>query len=314
MSAPEPAVSQTRDGGLVRVRLDMAYDGGAFAGWARQPGQRTVQGELEAALRTVLRIDARPVLTVAGRTDAGVHARGQVCHLDLRERDWIAAGSGGRTETEQCSDGRTSEVAPEGQLAAKGLVRRLAGVLPSDVRVRRVVRAPAEFDARFGAVARRYAYRLVDDLAAVDPLHRSHVVVHPRPLDVGAMNAAAARLLGEHDFTAYCRRRVGATAVRTLLRLVGTRHEDGLLVFDVEADAFCHQMVRSLVGALVVVGEGRRDTDWPGALLSAPVRAPAVPVMPAHGLTLEEVRYPPDEQLAARAALTRAVRPPLMTR
>lgn len=292
MSAPEPAVPHTGDGGLVRVRLDLAYDGGAFAGWARQPGQRTVQGEVEAALRTVLRLDAASALTVAGRTDAGVHARGQVCHLDLRQHDWLAAASGGSTPGAR-------------------LVRRLAGVLPPDVRVRRVAPAAHGFDARFSALARRYAYRIVDDPAAMDPLHRSHVATHARQLDASAMNLAAAQLVGEHDFAAYCRRRERGTTVRTLLRLHCTRHVDGMLVVDVEADAFCHQMVRSLVGALVVVGEGRRAPAWPGELLSARVRAPTVPVMPARGLTLEEVRYPPDDQLAARATLTRAVRPRL---
>lgn len=291
MSAPEPASPHTGDGGLVRVRLDLAYDGGAFAGWARQPGQRTVQGELELALRTVVRLDAAPMLTVAGRTDAGVHARGQVCHLDLRQGDWTAATAGKPTSGER-------------------LARRLNGVLPPDVRVRLVARAALGFDARFGALARRYAYRLIDDPAAADPLRRSHVTMHPRHLDVGVMNRAAEPLVGQHDFAAYCRRRERTTTVRTLLRLRCARDEDGLVVVDVEADAFCHQMVRSLVGALVIVGEGRRAADWPRELLSAGIREPTVTVMPARGLTLEEVRYPPDDELAARTALTRAVRAP----
>jgi tRNA pseudouridine38-40 synthase len=269
---------------LVRLRLDICYDGSDFAGWARQPERRTVQGVLEEALGRLLRLDPAPVLTVAGRTDAGVHARGQVAHVGVPPAAYEALGD--------------------------TLPRRLAGVLPPDVRVRRVTRAPAGFDARFSALARRYVYRVCDDPSGVNPLRRHEVVWHPRPLDLDRMNAAAARLLGEHDFAAYCRRREGATTIRRLLRYEWARDEGdaGVLAAHVEADAFCHSMVRALVGALLAVGDGRRDTGWPAQVLAAGVRDSAVHVVPAYGLSLEEARYPPDGALAARARETRSVR------
>ncbi len=249
----------------VRLRLDIAYDGTGFHGWAAQPGQRTVQGTLEAALATVLRVPAVS-LTVAGRTDAGVHARGQVAHVDVPAAAMV---EGGR------------------------LLRRLAAVLPDEVRVRRVVPVSTGFDARFSATWRRYAYRICDEPSAVDPLARHHVLAWPRPLDVATMNAASTDLLGEHDFAAFCKKREGAGTVRELTALTWVR-TGGLVVGRVQANAFCHHMVRSLVGALVPVGEGRRGTSWPLDVLTAGVRDPRVRVMPAHGLTLEEVGYPPE--------------------
>jgi tRNA pseudouridine38-40 synthase len=261
----------------VRLRIDLAYDGGDFHGWAAQPGLRTVQGDLEAALATVLRLPA--VSTVcAGRTDTGVHARGQVVHLDVDD-------------------------VPDPDVARLG--RRLNGVLSADVRVRRVVTAADGFDARFSALWRRYVYRIRD--AVPDPLTRSHVLAWPRPLDAGLLNEASAHLLGLHDFASFCKHREGATTVRTLLDLAWTRDGD-LLTGTVRADAFCHHMVRSLVGCLIAVGEGRRPVAWPADVLAAEVRDPAVRVVPPHGLTLEEVGYPPDNELAARAGQARARR------
>ncbi len=287
----EPA-GPAGDGGLVRVRLEVAYDGTAYAGWARQVGQLGIAEVLEGALTTVLRLDPLgrpPRTTVAGRTDAGVHARGQVCHLDIPRCAWAAVV------------GRSADP-PE-----RALVRRLAGVLPPDVSVRRAELAPPGFDARFSALSRRYAYRLTDDIAGPDPLRRHELVHHPHPLDVAAMNAASRSLLGEHDFAAFCRRRAGASTIRTLLEF-SWRRRDGLVVATAVADAFCHSMVRALVGALLAVGDGRRDEAWPGALLAARVRDPAVTVAPAHGLTLEEVTYPADDELAERASSTRRLR------
>ncbi len=272
----------------MRLRIDLAYDGTGFHGWARQPGLRTVQGELELALDTVLRTSGSD-LTVAGRTDAGVHARGQVAHLDVVPETLQAAAT--RRE-----DG------------VAALRRRLNGVLPDDVHVRRVGLAPEGFDARFSALWRRYAYRVADTAQAADPLTRAHVLAWPRELDVAAMSAASELLLGEHDFAAFCKRREGATTVRSLLELTWARGEDGVLTAVVRADAFCHSMVRSLVGCLLAVGEGRREPAWAGQVLAAAVRDPAVAVVPAHGLTLEEVAYPPDDALAARARVTRATR------
>ncbi|MGB0098725.1 MAG: tRNA pseudouridine(38-40) synthase TruA [Nocardioides sp.] len=262
----------------MRIRLDLAYDGAGFHGWAAQPGLRTVQGELSAALATVLRVPAVDVVC-AGRTDAGVHARGQVVHLDVAEPP-----------------------APE------VLVRRVNGVLGADVRVRRAREVPDAFDARFGALWRRYAYRIVDRAETVDPLTRSHVLAWSRPLDVAAMNAASVLLVGRHDFASFCKQREGATTIRTLEELSWDRDPSGVLVGTVRADAFCHSMVRSLVGCLIAIGEGRRPVDWADEILLAATRDPAVVVVHAHGLTLEEVAYPPDGELEARATQTRAKR------
>ncbi|MEU7408623.1 MULTISPECIES: tRNA pseudouridine(38-40) synthase TruA [Streptomyces] len=261
--------------GLVRVRLDLSYDGTDFHGWAKQAGgRRTVQGEIEDALRTVTRSKETYELTVAGRTDAGVHARGQVAHVDLPVGLWAEH--------------------------REKLLKRLAGRLPKDVRVWRLTEAPAGFDARFSAIWRRYAYRVTDNPGGVDPLLRGHVLWHDWPLDVDAMNEAARALLGEHDFAAYCKRREGATTIRTLQELSLVRGGDGVITATVRADAFCHNMVRSLIGALLFVGDGHRGPEWPGKVLAAGVRDSAVHVVRPHGLTLEEVGYPADELLAAR--------------
>jgi tRNA pseudouridine38-40 synthase len=274
--------------------MDLGYDGTDFSGWAAQPGLRTVEDTLGAALARVLRLDRDRVrLVVAGRTDAGVHATGQVCHVDLPVVAWEAL------------PGRSSDT------PAVSLARRLRGVLPADVRVHRVGPAPAGFDARFAAVRRRYAYRVCDDRCGVPPLRRRDVLGHRRPLDLAAMNAATAGLLGLRDFAAFCRRREGATTVRTLLEYAWFRDADGFAVARVCADAFCHSMVRALVGALLPVGDGRRGVDWPGRVLARGVRDPGVGVVPAHGLTLEEVSYPPDGALTARVAQARAVRGPV---
>jgi tRNA pseudouridine38-40 synthase len=188
------------------------------------------------------------------------------------------------------------------------LLRRLAGVLGSDVRVHRVSVAPEGFDARFSALSRRYAYRVSDAPGGVDPLRRREVVWHNRPLDLDALNAAAGHLLGEHDFAAFCKKREGATTIRRLQRLDWVREGDGVLVATVVADAFCHSMVRSLVGSLLSAADGRRPMEWPGQVLARAVRDSGVHVAPAHGLCLEEVSYPPDAELAERALATRRVR------
>jgi tRNA pseudouridine38-40 synthase len=227
---------------------------------------------IEDTMALVLRHDVR--LTVAGRTDAGVHASGQVAHTDL-------------------------PAAPD--------LSRLARALPADVRVRGIRVAPPGFDARFSAVRRHYVYRVCDEQWSADPLRRGDTVTWPRALDVGAMNEAAEFLLGLHDFVAFCRRRDGATTIRDLQRLRWTR--DGTVVSaEVSADAFCHSMVRSLVGALLAVGEGRKPVGWPASMLTASTRPSTVTVAPAHGLTLVGVDYPPDDQLAIRAEQTRNVR------
>jgi tRNA pseudouridine38-40 synthase len=273
----------------VRLRIDLAYDGTDFRGWATQPGLRTVQGVLEAALATALRVSEAGVVC-AGRTDTGVHARGQVVHLDVA--DEALASSAGRSQDPP----------------AEALLRRLNGILPPDVRVRRVAEAPDGFDARFSALWRRYAYRVADRPETVDPLTRRHVLAWARRLDLDLLNEASAALVGHHDFASFCKKREGATTIRTLLDLGWERDATGVAVATVRADAFCHSMVRALVGCLLAIGEGRRPVAWAGEVLGARVRDPAVIVAHAHGLTLEEVGYPADEELAARAGQTRAKR------
>jgi tRNA pseudouridine38-40 synthase len=277
-------------GAICRLRLDLGYDGGAFSGWARQPGRRTVQQVVEDALGRVLRLPEPAPLTVAGRTDAGVHARGQVAHADVPVSCWVAA--------------------------APSALRRLSRLLPPDVRVGRIEPAAPGFDARFSALCRRYCYRVSDDPSGPDPLRRHDTLAYRRPVDLLAMNEAAARLRGEHDFAAFCRRRAGASTVRELLQLSWVRITEpgpersapSVLAGTVVADAFCHSMVRALVGALLKVGEGAQPVDWPAQVLAGRVRDPAVPVVPPHGLCLEEVRYPPPGELAGRAQATRRLR------
>jgi tRNA pseudouridine38-40 synthase len=277
-------VSDDVEAGFVRVRLDLSYDGTLFSGWAKQAGgRRTVQGEVEEALRTVTRSgEAAYDLTVAGRTDAGVHARGQVAHVDLPGEVW--------------------------QEHREKLLKRLAGRLPKDVRVWGVTEAAEGFNARFAALWRRYVYRVGDRPGGVDPLLRNHVLWHDWELDVDAMDAAAKSLVGEHDFAAYAKKREGASTVREIFDFGVRRRDDGVIEIEVRADAFCHNQVRSMVGALLFVGDGHRGAEWPRKVLDAGVRDSAVHVVRPLGLTLEEVAYPADEGLAERQLLARRVR------
>ncbi len=273
-----------------RLRLDIAYDGTEFAGWAVQAGQRTVAGVLDDALTTVFRVPV--ALRAAGRTDTGVHATGQVAHVDVP--------AGALTEayprTPRPND---TEFLP--------LVRRLGRLLPVDVRVRDIVRAPAGFDARFSALRRHYIYRLSTAPYGVEPQQARYVTAWPRPLDVDAMAAASRQLVGLHDFAAFCRHRESATTIRDLQRLDWTRDGDNVTAH-VTADAFCWSMVRSLVGALLAVGEGRREPAWCGELLTSTKRSSDFAAAPPQGLTLVGVDYPPDDQLEARTKVTRDLR------
>ncbi|MPZ29293.1 MAG: tRNA pseudouridine(38-40) synthase TruA [Micromonosporaceae bacterium] len=266
--------------GTVRVRLDVAYEGTEFHGWAVQPDRRTVAGVLTGGLTRLLGPGAVDGLTVAGRTDAGVHATGQVCHVEVAEPAWEAV--------------------------AGTLVPRLAGVLPPDLRVTAATAVPPQFHARFSALARRYAYRVSDAPYGVVPLRRRDTLAWRWPLDLAALNAAAAGLVGQHDFAAYCRRNPHGTTIREIIRLDWRRDPDGVLVATVEADAFCQSMVRSLVGAMLIAGDGRRRPDWPAGLLARRDRAGEVRVVAPHGLTLQAVSYPADPAgWAARAEVTR---------
>lgn len=286
---------------LVRVRLDLSYDGTDFAGWAMQPGLRTVEGSLGEALGKIVRLGRPARMIVAGRTDAGVHARAQTVHVDLPLDGWASVP--GRSD----------------RSPAEALLKRLSGVLPNDIAVREVREIGPEFDARFSALRRWYRYRIVDRLADRDPLRRRDVVWYRHELDVEAMAAASEKLLGENDFVAFCRPREGSSTIRTLEKFEWTRIEEGpesgLIVATVQADAFCHNMVRALVGGVIPVGEGKRDISWPIEVLRTYVRHPSVTVMPAHGLTLEGVEYPEDAQgWEQRSIQSRAVRGPLYER
>lgn len=254
-----------------RFRFDLAYDGTNFAGWAIQPDQRTVEGVITEALQRIYQREVR--LTVAGRTDAGVHATGQVCHVDIPEMS--------------------------------NLKQRVNRLLPDDVRVNEITQVTQDFDARFSALWRRYEYRVTEN---PNPLRRLDTLAWPRTLDLERMNQAARPLRGEHDFAAFCRRKEMATTIREMTRIDWRRDPDGVLVATVQADAFCQQMVRSLVGAMLAVGEGRRDTGWPASLLQRTERVSEVPVAPAHGLTLVAVGYPPEGDYRARAEATRNLR------
>lgn len=289
------------EGGVVRARLDLSYDGTDFSGWGVQPLLRTVQGELERALCTVVRgpggsqlepVDLR--VTVAGRTDTGVHARGQVAHVDITPDSWGRLGRRTTYETAQV------------------LRARLTGVLPDDIVIHSASPAAAGFDARFSALERRYAYRIADNQAGRDPLTRHFVTWASRDLDVDALNEASGTVTGLRDFAVFCRPREGATTVRDLRQFtwerVLTGPDEGLVVATVRADAFCHSMVRSLVGAVTAVGTGKRDLGWLATLAAKSRRDDAIEVAPARGLTLEGVMYPPDAELAARAEVARARR------
>lgn len=279
----DPQEPAPEGGGLLRVRLDLAYDGADFSGWARQPQLRTVQGELAAAVARVLRIP-HPRIVVAGRTDAGVHALGQVCHIDVPEGAWLDAPTA---------------------------LRRLNAVLPGDVRVLAAQVAPPGFDARFSALYRRYEY-LISDSGRLDPRARGGVWLSRHELDVAAMHTAAHVLLGEHDFAAFCRARPEASSVRTVLAAGVQRRADPrdprLIAIGITADAFCHSMVRSVVGALHAVGTGGLDVDELGRILAEARRVPRFTTAPAHGLALMEVGYPPVDRLAAQADRARRYR------
>ncbi|RJQ76950.1 tRNA pseudouridine(38-40) synthase TruA [Amycolatopsis panacis] len=275
------------------MRLDVSYDGTDFSGWARQPGRRTVQACLEEALqRQPPGAEVPKSVVVAGRTDAGVHASGQVVHVDVVP---LVPAAPGRIPVDE-----------QGIPDLTRMRGRWNKLLPADVRVLRASVAPAGFDARFSAVRRHYRYRVSDAPWGVDPLRRNDTLAWGRPLSTDRMNAAAQDLLGLQDFAAYCKQREGGTTIRELQHLSWTRIDEYLVEARVSADAFCHSMVRSLVGVLLLVGDGRRAPEWPGDVLASGRRDSAV--APAHGLTLTAVDYPPDAELAARAEQTRNVR------
>ncbi|WP_146340993.1 tRNA pseudouridine(38-40) synthase TruA [Nesterenkonia sp. NBAIMH1] len=276
---------------MPRLRLDLAYDGNAYHGWAAQPGLPTVEGALREALATVVR---RPVpVTVAGRTDAGVHARGQVVHLDLSEEEFEALGRG-------------RDISP-----VDAMHRRLSGVLGREdgaLVLHAVREAPADFDARFSALSRTYSYRMADQQIRWDPLSRRSTAWVRSALDETLMDLEAMSVLGLHNFGSFCKPRDRSTTVRELQEFRIRRGEDGVLSLRITADAFCHHMVRALVGACIEVGEGRREPGWLTARLGRASWDQDVRLAPPHGLVLDSVQYPQDAHLRARARQTRALR------
>ena len=265
------------EGGFRRLRIDLAYDGTNFSGWAIQPDRRTVQEVGETALSTVAQSAAQTI--VAGRTDAGVHATGQVIHVDLPET-----------------------------LELEDLVYKLNRLLDEDVRINTIEIAPTAFHARFSALRRYYEYRILDENRVIQPLARLNTASWYRPLDVELMNRASALLLGTHNYAAFCKYREGATTIRTLETYQWRRDEQGCLVADVVADAFCYSMVRNLVGAIVCVADGRKDPEWISTLLEDKERVSDSLVFPARGLTLYKVDYPDAAELLERAKKTVARR------
>ena len=265
------------ESGFRRLRIDLAYDGSNFAGWAKQPDRRTVQECIEEALAKISRIS--PETIVAGRTDAGVHATGQVIHVDIPE-----------------------------SVALDDLVYKLNRILDEDVRIHKISIAPEAFHARFSALRRYYRYKILDENRVLDPLSRLDVATWYRPLDVDVMNKTSALLLGEHDFAAFCKYREGATTTRTLEKYEWKRNSEGFLVADIVADAFCYSMVRNLVGAVVCVADGRFDPEWIVGVLNNKERVSDSLVFPARGLTLYQVDYPSDTDLLERAKISIARR------
>jgi len=265
------------ESGFRRLRIDLAYDGTNFSGWAIQPDRRTVQEVVETALSTVAQSPAQTI--VAGRTDAGVHATGQVIHVDLPET-----------------------------LELDDLAYKLNRILDEDVRINAIEIAPTAFHARFSALRRYYEYRILDENRVIQPLARLNTASWYRPLDVDVMNRASALLLGTHNYAAFCKYREGATTIRTLETYQWRRDEEGCLVADVVADAFCYSMVRNLVGAIVCVADDRKDPEWISTLLEDKERVSDSLVFPARGLTLNKVDYPDAAELLERAKKTVARR------
>jgi tRNA pseudouridine38-40 synthase len=266
------------ESGFRRLRINIAYDGTAFFGWATQPDKRTIQDLVEEAVARISRGDVESV--VAGRTDAGVHATGQVIHIDLPDAVF--------------ADG----------LTYRDLRYKLNRILDEDVRIMDISDAPAGFHARFSALRRIYTYKILDNNEVIAPLSRYDVAPWYRPLDVDLMNKASALVLGHHDFAAFCKFKEGGTTIRTLEKYQWHRDSEGLLIAEVVADAFCYSMVRNLVGAVVCVADGRKDPSWMAELLANKERVSDSLVFPARGLSLTRVEYPSNDELLDRARVT----------
>lgn len=272
-------------GGLTRFRINLAYDGTEFVGWAKQPNLRTVQGEILGALTTIFGASQDDFgMRVAGRTDAGVHAGFQVCHVDITEQQLMRLGR------------------------APFSASRLDGLLPDDIAIIDIFLAPSGFDARFSAVGRTYHFGIADPACKPDPKQARYVLSVARELDAGAMDLAGKSLVGLRDFGAFCKPREGATTIRELRELAVEREPDGRILVTLSADAFCHNMVRSIVGALIAVGQGKLSVGELEQITRAAKRTSKFKVVEPHGLSLDDVQYPPDDQLAAQAEKARNLR------
>jgi tRNA pseudouridine38-40 synthase len=273
--------------GFIRYRIDLAYDGTNYWGFAAQRKHRTVQGELLKALTTVFGKSKTSFdMRVAGRTDAGVHATAQVVHIDL-------------TPTQLKRLGRTV-----------GMMGSLNDLLPEDIRIHSVTEAPSGFDARYSASFRRYRYTIADKLAPKNPLLARSTLWIKHELDLLQMQASALGLLGLHDYASFCRPKLGATTIREVRELTVKRNPAAGNVIEVEimADAFCHNMVRAIVGALIAAGEHKTTPDGVIKRLEKRSRIGSFKVQPPHGLTLIEVGYPSDDKLAAQAEMAKNMR------
>lgn len=292
--------------------MGIAYEGTDFSGWAKQPGKRSVEGNLEEAFSQVLRMTPSPRVVCAGRTDAGVHATGQVAHVDIPV-DVLLRMAHSRVEKEalqRIEQQHGPGSGPLPSIVTEALCRRLNGFLGRnvDLVIQHIEVAPDGFDARFSALARRYEYRIADGLEHTDPRLRRITTFHFYPLDGDAMNDAAQMMLGLRDFGAFCKPRPGATTIRELQEFSWHRDEHNVLVAQLQADAFCHSMVRALVGACVRAGSTLSSLEEIAHLRDKAERTAVFKVMPARGLTLTEVIYPPDSEVGARAELTRSRR------
>jgi tRNA pseudouridine38-40 synthase len=254
--------------GFARLRVDLTYDGSDFSGWAKQPGLRTVQEEFETALATLTRSEVFTI--VAGRTDAGVHAKHQVLHVDLPEN-----------------------------IEVENLAFRLNQLLKKDVRVLAAIWAPPNFHARFGPVSRSYEYKIIDGGKVTAPLDRHDSAEWFRELDLDLMNQACNLLIGEHDFFAFCKHRPGTSTIKKLLKFNWHRDKNGVVIGEISANSFGYNMVRNLVGAAVCVGEGRFKPEWLLKTLQDKVRISDSYVFPAKGLSLTKVEFPPIDQYLA---------------
>lgn len=273
--------------GLIRYRINLAYDGTAYCGWARQSGHKTVQQSLLDALTLVFGESTNDFsMRVAGRTDAGVHAYAQVAHID------VSAAQIKRL-------GRT-----------KSIAFRLNSILDRDIRIHSFEIAPPGFHARFSATFRRYRFRIADGPVAKDPLQGRYTLWLAHELDLDLMRDGAKEFIGLHDFNSFCKARAGATTIRRMKSIKITRNPDlgGVIEIELIADAFCHNMVRAIVGGLIAVAQGSaQKSEITHVLKVAQKRAPFKVATP-EGLTLVEIGYPADDKLEEQAAITRKKR------